>query len=155
MSDSTTEATEQGEIQDLNVDLQPSRFDLIAWRRSRVIELLGTGKNQKQISEILQVHESTISLDIKHLREEAIAKHGEYVENLPMRHKVRIAAIDKAIAELWTLFEKETDSRTKKGILDSITDALLAQAQLDADPAAIDRALKATAKIHKQIEAIA
>lgn len=156
MVNSTTSPTERGEIQDHTMTTKGNRItvDLIEWRRAKVVELLGMGKTQRQIAELLRVHESTISLDVKYLRREAKEKMGEYLENLPFRHKVRMAAMDKTIAELWNLYDKETDNRLKKGILDSIKDAVLAQAQLDGDPMAIDRALKAVAKIRKQKEEV-
>jgi hypothetical protein len=153
MSDANPLPTELDEIQDLESATKAGeKFDLIEWRRQQIITYLGMGKTQREMAELLKVHESTISLDVKYLREEAKQRHGEYIDNLPMRHKVRVAAIDKAISELWRLYEKESDIKAKKGVLDSITDALIKQAQIDGDPAAIERALKVTARIRKQLE---
>ena len=105
-----------------------------------------------EIAVTLKLDTSTVSRDIKLIREEAKLKQAEYIESeLPFRHKLRAAAMDKAIKELWQLFYKENDSRAKKAILDSITEALLKQAAIDGDPLAIEKAIKLTASLQKKI----
>jgi hypothetical protein len=105
-----------------------------------------------QIAEILRVDVSTVSRDIAFLRKQAKEKQGEYIDNLPFRHKLRAANIDRVITELWKLHEDEKDSRTRKTILDSLTDAIIKQAAIDGDPLAIDRALKAVVKIKQAVK---
>lgn len=137
---------ENRETQESRLSYKPS---LIQWRRDTVLSMYATGKTMTAIAEVLKVDISTVSRDIAYMREQAKEKLTEYFEDLPFRQKLRAANIDKAIAELWTLYENETDTRTKKGILDSITEALIKQAAIDGDPLAIDRALKTVAKIRK------
>ncbi len=122
---------------------------LIEWRRAQALTMYAAGKTMTAIAEKLQVDISTISRDIAYLRQEAKEKQAEYIEDLPFRHKMRSANMDKAIAELWQLYENETDRKAKKALLDSITDALLKQAALDGDPLSIERALRAVSRIKK------
>jgi hypothetical protein len=129
------------------------QFDLIAWRRAQVLEHLATGKTHQQIADILHVSRPTITQDIGHIRQQIKEKQSQYLEDeIPYRHTLRTAGMDKAIKELWALFEKETDSRQKKGILDSLTDAYIKQASIDGDPVAINSALKKIARVRKRLE---
>jgi hypothetical protein len=45
--------------------------DMIGWRRDFVLQKLSKGWSQIQISKELQLHPSTISLDVQYLREQA------------------------------------------------------------------------------------
>lgn len=137
----------------MSTPTQELENQLLEWRRVQVIDYLAQGKRQSEIATILKVDPSTISRDYKFLRQEAKDKQAEYLENeIPFRHRLRVASMDKAIAELWALLEKETDNKGKKAILDSITDALIKQAAIDGDPIAIERAIRTVAKLRKTIQ---
>lgn len=127
--------------------------DWLQWRRIQELELLASGKTMTEIADTFKIDVSTVSRDIEQVRQEAKQKHAEFIEQeIPFRHKLRTAGMDKAIKELWALFHSEKDGRTKKSILDSITDAYIKQAAIDGDPMAIQRALTQIAKVRKQLE---
>lgn len=137
----------------MSTPTQELENSLLEWRRTQVIDYLAQGKRQSEIATILKVDPSTVSRDVKLLRQEAKDKQTEYLENeIPFRHRLRVASMDRAIAELWALLDKESDSKGKKAILDSITDALIKQAAIDGDPVAIERALRTVAKLRKTIQ---
>lgn len=137
----------------MSTPTQELENSLLEWRRTQVIDYLAQGKRQTEIATVLKVDASTISRDVKFLRQEARDKQADYLENeIPFRHRLRVANIDRAITELWVLFEKETDNKAKKAILDSITDALIKQAAIDGDPTAIERAIRTVAKLRKTIQ---
>lgn len=137
----------------MSTPTQELENSLLEWRRTQVIDYLAQGKRQTEIATVLKVDASTISRDVKFLRQEARDKQADYLENeIPFRHRLRVANMDRAITELWVLFEKETDNKAKKAILDSITDALIKQAAIDGDPTAIERAIRTVAKLRKTIQ---
>ncbi len=112
--------------------------------------MYASGKSMREISRILKLDLGTVSDDIRLIRRQAQEEQAEYIEKeLPFRHKLRTAAIDKALRELWTLCEKESSSRDKKAILDSIAEALIKQAAIDGDPMAIMEAIKAVTRLRK------
>lgn len=130
---------------------QELESSLIEWRRARIIEYLAIGKKQSEIATILKVDPATVSRDVKYLRKHAKVKHGQYIENLPFEHQKSLVSIDKAHAELWALFEQASDVKQRKGILDSIGEIVIKRQILLGDPEHIDRALKAVARIRKQL----
>lgn len=136
-------------MQDLK---QAVQRELIEWRRAQALSMFAKGKTMTAIADYLKVDIATISRDLAYLREEAKTKNGEYIADLPFRHRLSITALDDALSELWTLYEQEKDVRTKKSILDSIADVVIKQQIVLGDPAQIDRALKAVARIKKQLE---
>lgn len=115
--------------------------------------MFASGKTMTQIADAFKIDISTVSRDIEQVRQEAKQKHADFIEQeIPFRHKLRTAGMDKAIKELWALFHSEKDGRTKKGILDSITDAYIKQAAIDGDPMAIQRALTQIARVKKALQ---
>lgn len=125
----------------------------LRWRRVEELEMYAAGKSMSEIAETFQLDVSTISRDIEQVRQEAKQKHAEFIEQeIPFRHKLRTAGMDRAIKELWGLFHSEKDARAKKGILDSITDAYIKQAAIDGDPMAIQRALTQIARVRKTLQ---
>jgi hypothetical protein len=115
--------------------------------------MYAAGKTMTEIAETLKVDISTISRDIGFIREESRSKQAEYIDReLPFRHRLRVANMDRAITEMWELYEQEHDSRAKKALLDSITDTLLKQAAIDGDPLAIENAIKVVSSIKNRLE---
>lgn len=114
--------------------------------------MLSTGLSMTEIAEKLHVDVSTVSRDIKQMRLQARAKHGEYIDNLPFEHTLSIASINKAHNELWALYRQTSDSRLKRAILDSIGDMVVKRQILLGDPEHINKALKAVAQIKKAVE---
>lgn len=124
---------------------------LIEWRRSQLINEVAKGRTLTAIAQELQVSVPTLSRDLAILKREAREKQSQYIEDLPWRHQLSIKNLDNALAEYWVLFAKETDARTKKTILDSITECVIKLQILHGDPARIEEALRAVARIKAEI----
>jgi hypothetical protein len=139
----------QEDLQDSNLTY---KAELIQWWRDTALSMYAAGKTMSAIADTLKVDISTISGDLLYLRKQVRDTQADYLEKeIPFRHKLRAANIDKAISEYWKLYETESDGRAKKALLDSITDALLKQAAIDGDPLSIERALKAVARLKRQM----
>lgn len=48
-----------------------SKAEEIEWRRSKILELKSQGLDQREIAQILKVTPALITLDLRHIREEA------------------------------------------------------------------------------------
>jgi len=128
------------------------QHELITWRRSQVLELYSTGKTQTEIVNILRVSPATVSKDLSFLRRQARETLSEQIEQvLPFQHQVRLTNIDRIIRELWQLYETVADTRERRSILESLTQAIVIRASLDADSGSIERALKSVVKLRNII----
>jgi IS30 family transposase len=62
--------------------------DMISWRRDFVLQKLSKGWSQTQISKELQLHPSTISLDVQYLKEQAQQDLQTHIkETIPFEFK--------------------------------------------------------------------
>jgi DNA-binding CsgD family transcriptional regulator len=139
-------------VQDLKSAAQREKV-LLDNRRRDVWELYSTGKSLTQIAEIWHVDVSTVSRDIDLIIKQNNEKQDRLLEEvLPLKHRMRMAAMDKAIKELWTLCYAEQDSRRKESLLNSITDTYIKQAAIDSDSVPIGQALKKIAKIKELVK---
>ena len=63
---------------------------MINWRRNKIIEYKAQGLDQKEIANILQVSETTISLDLQYLRNETQENIREYTtKELPIQQSLQ------------------------------------------------------------------
>jgi hypothetical protein len=94
----------------------PERIDLIKWRRGQVIELLGKGKGNSEMAEILKVDHGTIMRDRQYLRAHAEELMIKYVtETVPFELTKQLSSLNTAKYEAWNVIEKaikDKDTRT-------------------------------------------
>ena len=129
-----------------------AKKDLLEWRRSQVISSYSTGKTIPEISKLLKVSHRTIQRDLRFLRQQSRDTLSKQIEEvLPFEHQKRIVHVEKIIRELWILYAKAQESREQRAILDSLVQATLVRASLDADAGSIDRSLKAITAIRKKL----
>jgi hypothetical protein len=130
-----------------------AKKDLLEWRRAQVISNYASGKTIPEIHRLLQVSERTVQRDLKFLKQQARETLSQQIEEiLPFEHQKRIANIEKVIRELWQLYEGAEEAREQRALLDSIVQATLVRASLDADAGSIERALKTVAAIRKKLK---
>lgn len=87
---------------------------MINWRRNKIIEYKAQGLDQKEIANILQVSETTISLDLQYLRNETQENIREYTtKELPIQYRVFKRALQNAIQTYWKLSQEAKDDRDK------------------------------------------
>ena len=77
--------------------------EAIEWRRNIVLQRLAQGHNQESIAKELQLHPSTISLDVQYLRIKAREETRNFIQNLPMLVKQSATALKLISIETWKL----------------------------------------------------
>lgn len=72
-------------------------------RRSRVLALCSKNLTQFEIAQELKVDQSTISRDLRHIKDEAKRKVVEMTDNLSFEYLKYLAATDEVSRELWKI----------------------------------------------------
>ena len=78
-------------------------------RRSRVIGLHSRGLTQMEIAKELNLDQSTISKDLRHIKDEAKNKILEFRDNLSFEFVECLAEIGEIKRELWKIASTEID----------------------------------------------
>jgi hypothetical protein len=77
---------------------------LLAWRRSQVLELTSKGHNQSDIARILQVDKSVICRDMTALNQQSKENIKKYVdEKLPSQYEKCLVGLTAILREAWTI----------------------------------------------------
>ena len=91
-----------------------SRAKEIELRRSAALELAAKGYSQTEIAQKLNYHKSTISNDIRYLKEKAKEQFKRHVEQeLPYEHRVAIQGLQYVKRQAITIAEQTQDERIK------------------------------------------
>jgi predicted transcriptional regulator len=86
----------------------------IAWRRSKVKELITRNYAQYEIANILHISQPTISRDIKYLQKEIKKSTENYREHLFETSRNTLLGVDEAIKKLWTIVDSpKTEAKEK------------------------------------------
>jgi hypothetical protein len=78
-------------------------------RRSRVIGLIGKGLTQTEIAQKLGVNQSTISDDLRYIRQEANKNIVDVTDNLSFEYLRCLASSDEISRELWEISDFHID----------------------------------------------
>lgn len=105
--DSTANLTEGKKLQLPKLTYQ---HDLIELRRARVLELLAKGWTQTQIAKSMSLDKSTISLDVKQMREDALKQQETITDRLFEEQRKALTGLDLTLYELWTIVERSNDA---------------------------------------------
>ncbi|HJT46949.1 MAG TPA: hypothetical protein VJ729_02115 [Nitrososphaeraceae archaeon] len=86
----------------------------IAWRRSKVKELLTRNYTQYEIANLLHISQPTISRDIKYIQKEINKTNENYGEHLFEIYWNTLLGVDEAIKKLWTIIDSpKTEAKEK------------------------------------------
>jgi predicted transcriptional regulator len=86
----------------------------IAWRRSKVKELLTRNYTQYEIANLLHISQPTISRDIKYIQKEIKKTNENYGEHLFEVYRNTLLGVDEAIKKLWTIVDSpKTEAKEK------------------------------------------
>jgi predicted transcriptional regulator len=86
----------------------------IAWRRSKVKELLTRNYAQYEIANLLHISQPTISRDIKYIQKEIKKSTENYGEHLFETYRNTLLGLDEAIKKLWTIVDSpKTEAKEK------------------------------------------
>ena len=98
---------------DSNITLTKYRSQ-IAWRRSKVKELLTRGYAQYEIANLLHISQPTISRDIHYVQKELKKSTENYGEHLFEIYWNTLLGLDEAIKKLWTIVDTpKTEAKEK------------------------------------------
>ena len=98
---------------------------LLNHRKDMVFSLSSQGYNQSQISGILKINQSTVSLTIQQLRKDAAASMKQFLsEKLPLIYNECYESISQVINRSWQLVNDErTPIQARVALLSLISDA--------------------------------
>ena len=90
----------------------------IAWRRSKVKELLTRNYAQYEIANILHISQPTISRDIKYIQKEIKKTTENYGEHLFETYRNTLLGVDEALKKLWTIVDSpKTEAKEKVKVI--------------------------------------
>jgi hypothetical protein len=136
------------------------RYDLVAWRRERVLTLRAKGYTIDAIAaelkagnEDVKISHGTVINDLKAIREEVNKNLTQFVQDeLPMENKVAIAGIKEIIKEAWAMADSARDHKERLGALSLAKEAYLTQQALLGDSRILEQAISWIKKAKKQLE---
>jgi hypothetical protein len=100
------------------------------------------GMSQIEIARELQVSDSSISSDVRYLREQAKGTIKEYVtEHLPEQYQICLIALDEIIKRAFDILETSPDNREKLQAMELFKDTHLVKLELLSNATTIDSAL--------------
>ena len=115
----------------------------VEWRRSKVLEYLSQGLNQKEIATKLQVDESTISRDIAYLKEQARYNIKNYIEDrLPLEFEKCLAALNAVRKNAWKVAEESTNGKLKIQALSLVKESTSTTMDMLTNAAVVDDAIR-------------
>jgi predicted transcriptional regulator len=86
----------------------------IAWRRSKVKELLTRNYAQYEIANLLRISQPTTSRDIKYIQKEIKKSTENYSEHLFETFRNTLLGLDEAIKKLWAIVDSpKTEAKEK------------------------------------------
>jgi hypothetical protein len=115
----------------------------IEWRRSQVLSKLVLGWNQARIARFMDLHPSTISLDIQFLKEQSKKELETHVsDRLPYIHYKAMEGLDDVLMKTSDIEEKAEDNKTKLDCLRLRTELYKTLVLLGSDGGFAERAMK-------------
>ncbi len=128
----------------------------LAWRRSKVLELLSRGMNQSQVANELKLPRQTISDDVKALREESkerIRTHLE--ERLPLAFETCLATLEDSKRRAYEIVEKIEDPRVKLQAIQIINDSTMKIMDLLTHNGTVETAMSYAERMNKRLDSMA
>jgi transposase len=128
-------------------------FDLIEWRKAKMLELHSQGLSEREIADKLKVSKTTVHNDLMALRLDAKKQLQEHIEGLPHAWQMAHTSVNMLIKKAWELAERkglEFDQEVKViDVLDRLTENRL---KLFADPSIIDATVRQKEVLQKELD---
>jgi hypothetical protein len=116
---------------------------MIQWRRNAVLSKLARGYSQAEIAKELQLHPSTISLDVQFLRDQAQKELQTHIqEGIPLEYLRAKTGINNVLKRVSEILEQATDTKTKLECMKLLMDLYRSIMNLASDGSVIERAVK-------------
>src|ERR687895_37479 len=95
-------------------DIPKHTKSMIEWRRNKVLHRLTMGWSQAEIAKELQLHPSTISLDVQYLKEQAKKELEIHIsDRLPFEYTRAVNGMNNVLKRVSELLDQAADSKTK------------------------------------------
>jgi predicted transcriptional regulator len=129
--------------------------EMIEWRRNTVLSKLAKGYSQVDIAKELQLHPSTISLDVQYLKEKARDELKTHLtEKLPWEHARAMNGINDLLRRAYELLDKTTDPKMQLQTISVLTGLYGTVMSLATDGGVIEQSLKRLEVIQDKNEAV-
>jgi hypothetical protein len=115
----------------------------IEWRRNMVLSYLIKGWSQSDIAKKLELHHSTISLDVQFLREKSKKELESHLsEGLPFMYAKSLEGINTVLRRVSEILESAGDNKTKMECLKLQMELYRSLMSLATDGGLIERIMK-------------
>jgi hypothetical protein len=116
---------------------------MIEWRRNTVLSKLAKGYSQAEIAKELQLHPSTISLDVQFLKEQAQRDLQTHVqERLPLEYARAMTGMNNVLKRASEILDQATDNKVKLEAMKLLVDLYKSVMSLATDGGIVERAMK-------------
>jgi hypothetical protein len=118
---------------------------MIEWRRNKVLHRLTMGWSQAEIAKELQLHPSTISLDVQFLKEQAKEELQTHIsERLPFEYNRAVTGINTVLKRASEILDStpKTDTKTQMEAMKLLMDLYKSVMSLATDGGIVERAMK-------------
>ncbi len=116
---------------------------MIEWRRNAVLSKLAKGFSQAEIAKELQLHPSTISLDVQFLRQQAQKELQTHIqEGIPLEYLRAKTGMNNVLKRVSEILEKAEDTKTKLECMKLLMDLYRSVMSIATEGGVIQRAIK-------------
>src|ERR671915_969233 len=124
-------------------DIPKHTKSMIEWRRNKVLHRLTMGWSQAEISKELQLHPSTISLDVQFLKEQAQKELQTHIhEGIPLEYLRARTGLNNVLKRVSEIEDQATDTKTKLECSKLKMELYRSIMSLASDGSVIERAMK-------------
>jgi Ran GTPase-activating protein (RanGAP) involved in mRNA processing and transport len=117
--------------------------NMIEWRRNTVLSKLAKGWSQAEIAKELQLHPSTISLDVQFLKEQAQRDLQTHVqERLPLEYARAMTGMNNVLKRASEILDQATDNKVKLEAMKLLMDLYKSVMSLATNGGIVERAMK-------------
>src|ERR671910_881605 len=115
----------------------------IQWRRDMVLSKLVKGYSQADIAKELQLHPSTISLDVQYLKEKSKKELETHLsDRLPFEYSRAMTGINTVLKRVSDISDSATDNKTKMEAMKLQMELYKSIMSLATDGGIVERAMK-------------
>lgn len=126
--------------------------EMIEWRRNTVLQKLAKGYSQADIAKELQLHPSTISLDVQYLKEKARDElRSHLTEKLPWEHARAMTGINDLLRRAHEILDKMTDPKIQLQTISVLTNLYGCIMSLATDGGIVQEAMKMVKGLESQV----
>lgn len=137
------------------------KFDVIAWRREKVLTLRAKGYTYDKIVQTLKaghpdvrISHGTIANDLQAIKDQVNAELNDWVtKELPMAHRLALQGIVEVIRSAWELADSTKDEKTRLQALGLVREAYVTQKDFFSDSSILNKTIRWIEWAKKELEA--